>query len=114
MKQLFDKLNQVQFTYQFENFLHTVFYLRFKESVCTKKGQLFDIMEGFVNFNQHFKGIARMPGVSKKRFLREKIQNEEFISKEGKLCKNKADRIAVMHRNYQKVDLKLNFARKNP
>ena len=48
---MFDKLNQVQLTYQFEDCLYTVFDLRFNESVCTTKGQLYDIIEGFVNFN---------------------------------------------------------------
>ena len=49
-----------------------------------------------------------MPGVWKKKFFRKKIQKQEFISKEDKPY----ERIALPHRNYQKIVIRLSFAEK--
>ena len=67
MKQLFDKLTEVQFTYQFVNRFYTVLKLSLNERVCTKKGQLFYNVGRTVNFNYHLEGVARMQFVPEER-----------------------------------------------
>ena len=52
MKEMSDKLNEVEVTYQFVEFFYTEFKIRIIETECKNKGQFFDIVEGPSSPNQ--------------------------------------------------------------
>ena len=60
MMEWIDKFTEVEFTYHFVDYFHTVLQFRFNESVCTKKRQIFYIVEKAVNFKKQIKATAKM------------------------------------------------------
>ena len=89
VEELLKKLDTFCFTYQHVDCLYTLFKYRFSGEVIAKSGQVFDIVQRAVDFNQRNKGVDRMPSITKKEALAEKVQ-EAFIQHFSK-DKNNAD-----------------------
>ena len=75
---LLKKLDTFYFTYQHVDCLYTLFKYRFSEKVIAKSGQVFDNVQGAVDFNHRNKGIDRMPSIEKKENLKEKIPKSTY------------------------------------
>ena len=80
IKELLQKLDAFCFNYQHVDCLYTLFKYRFSDKIVLKSGQLFDILQRVVNFNQQNKGVERMPSFAKKRLLRKKLKKQLLSS----------------------------------
>ena len=60
--------------------LYTLFRYRFSGEVIAKSGQVFDNVQGAVDFSHRNKGVDRMPSIAKKRLLRKKYKKHLFSS----------------------------------
>ena len=70
VQELLKKLETFCFTYQYVDYLYTIFKYRFTGKVFAEKGQVFDNVQRAVDFNHRNRGLERMPSIAKKRFLR--------------------------------------------
>ena len=77
---LLQKLDTFCFTYQLVDCLYTLFKYRFDGKIVTRNGQVFDIIERAVRFNQGHKTVERMPSIAKKRLLRKKYKRHLLSS----------------------------------
>ena len=80
VEKLLKKLDQFCFTYQHVDCLYTLFKYRFSGKVIARSGQVFDILQRAVDFNQKNKGVDRMPSIAKKKLLRKKYKKDSFSS----------------------------------
>ena len=67
VQELLKKLDTLCFTYQHVDCLYTLFKYRFIGKVIEKSGQMFDNVQGAVDFNHRRKGVDRMQSIAKKR-----------------------------------------------
>ena len=77
---LLKRLDTFCFTYQHVDCLFTLLKYRFSGKLIAKSGQLFDNVQGAVDFNQRNKGVDRMASIAKKRLLRKKYKKHSFSS----------------------------------
>ena len=80
VQELIKKLDTFCFTCQHVDYLYTLFKYRFSGKVIAKTGQMFDNVQGAVDFNHRNKGVDRMPSIAKKRLLRKKYEKHLFNS----------------------------------
>ena len=79
-QELLKKVDTFCFFYQHVDSLYKLFKYRFSGKVTAKSGQLFDNVQGAVEFNHRNKGVDRMPSIAKKRLLRKKYKKHWFSS----------------------------------
>ena len=77
---LLQKLDAFCFNYQHVDCLYTLFKCRFSGKIVVKSGQLFDILQKAVYFNQQNRAVDRMPSIAKKRLLRKKYKKHLLSS----------------------------------
>ena len=80
IKEFLQKLDAICFNYQHVDCLYTFFKYRFSGEIVLKSGQLFDILQRAVHFNQQNRGVDRMPSIAKKGLLRKKYKKHLFSS----------------------------------
>ena len=80
IKELQQKLDTFCFNYQHVDCLYTLFKYRFSGKIVLKSGQLFDILQRALHFNQQNRGVDRMPSIAKKRLLRKKFKKHLLSS----------------------------------
>ena len=80
IKHLLQKLDAFCFNYQHVDCLYTLFKYRFSGKYVVKSGQLFDKLQRAVHFNKQNRGVERMPGIAKKRLLRNKYKKHSLSS----------------------------------
>ena len=73
VEELLKNLDTFCFTYQHVDCLYTPFKYRFSGKIIAKSGQVFDYVQGAVDFNHRNKGNDRMPSIAKKT-VKEKVQ----------------------------------------
>ena len=96
MNQLFDKMKQVQFTYQLVIF-STLFKCRSNWSVWTKKRQAFDNLKRGANFNKKLKEFSQGPTFAPMEIFEGLFPETQTLnSKTKELYKRKAGRITAM------------------
>ena len=78
IKESLQKLDAFCFNYQHVDCLYTLFKYRFSGKIVVKSGQLFDLLQRVVHFNQQNRGVDRMPSIAK-RFLTKKYK-KHFLS----------------------------------
>ena len=80
IKELLQKLDAFCFNYQYVDSLYTLFRYRFSGKLVVKSGQLFDNLLKAVQFNDHNRGVDRMPSIDKKRLLRKNYKKHILSS----------------------------------
>ena len=80
VQELLKKLDTFCFTYQHADCLYTLSKYQFSGKVVAKIGQVFNNVQGAVDFNHRNKGVDRMPSIAKKRLLRIKFKKHLFSS----------------------------------
>ena len=80
IKELLQKLDAFCFDYQHVDSLYTLFKYRFGGKIVLKSGQLFDKLQRAVHFNQHNRGVDKMPSIAKKRLLRKNFKKHLLSS----------------------------------
>ena len=78
--ELLQKLDPLCFTYQHVNCQYRLFKYRLNQNFVVKCGQVFDIVQRAVSFNQRNREVDRMPSTAKKRLLRKKYRKHFFRS----------------------------------
>ena len=101
VQELLKKLDTFCFTYQHVDCLYTIFKYRFSGKVLAKSGQVFDNVQGAVDFNHRNKGMNRMPSIAKKRLLRKKYKKHLFSSFQK--TKTTQSRGSVLAERFEKV-----------
>ena len=76
IKELLQKLDAFCFNYQHVDCLYTLF----SDKIVLKSGQLFDILQRAVHFNQQNRRVDRMPSIEKKRLLSKKLKKHLLSS----------------------------------
>ena len=79
-----------ELTHLFVDGFYTVFKVIFNDSVRSKTGQIFGVMERTVNFNQYFKKIGRVANVPKKRLLRKHFKKHDIPLQRGQFSSRQA------------------------
>ena len=110
IKELLQKLDAFCFNYQHVDCLYTLFKYRFSGKIVVKTGQLFDNLQRAVHFNQHNRGVDRMPSIAKNRLLRKKykkhllsvLQKTKLTQTSGSMF---ADRIEEVDRIKFEIEL---------
>ena len=74
IKDLLQKLDSFCFNYQHVDCLYTLFKYRFNGKIFIKSGQIFDILQSAVHFNQQNRGMDRTSSIPKKKLLRKKYK----------------------------------------
>ena len=80
-KELLGKLDAICFNYKHVDYLYTLFKYRFSGEIVVKSGQLFDIVQRAVHFNQTIRKLARKPSIAENRRLSKKYKKIEFLPK---------------------------------
>ena len=79
IKELLWKLDAFCSNYQQVDCLYTLFNYHFSGKNVVKSGQLSDYVQRAVHFNHQNRGVDRIPGIAKKRFLRKRYK-EHLLS----------------------------------
>ena len=80
IKELLQKLDALCFNYQHVDCLYTLLKFSFSGKIVVKSGQLFDILQRAVHFNQQNKGVERISSIAKKILLRKKYKKHLLSS----------------------------------
>ena len=78
VQELLKKLDTFCSTYQHVDCMYALFKYRFSGKIIAKSGQMFDNVQGAVDFHHRNKGVDRMPTLQKKRLLRKKYKKHLF------------------------------------
>ena len=97
VKELFDKLNDVQFNYQFGGCFYTVFKSSLNGSICLTWAQDLDAPEEAFTLGQQFKRNEWMPSVAIETIQKTFEETTTFIFKDDKPWGDKSDRTAKNH-----------------
>ena len=110
VEELLRRLDTFCFTYQHVDCLYTLFKYRFSGKVVAKSGQVFDNVQGAVDFNQRNKGVDRVPSIAKKRLLRKNYTKHLFSSfQKTKSTQNGGSVFAERIEKVEKTKFELDF-----
>ena len=79
-KEMLQKLDAYCFNYHHVDCLYTLFKYRFIDKVVLKSGQLFNILQRAVHFNQQNRGLDRLRSIAKKGLLRKNFEKHLLSS----------------------------------
>ena len=75
IEELLHKLETFSFTYQHVDCLSTLFKYRLSGKVIEKSGNMFDIVQRAISFNQRNRGVGNMPSIAKKKFCEKSLNS---------------------------------------
>ena len=101
VKELFDKLNDVQFKYQFGDCFYTVFKISFRGYVRATTGEVLHVLQKGGKLSQHSNGIERMPSVDIETLEKTSKQTATFNFNEDKPWEGKSDTVPERQCNHQ-------------
>ena len=108
VEELLQKLNPMCFTHQQVDCVFTVFKYRFNRTFAIKSGQVFDVVQREIFFNQIGGGMDRMPSIPKKMISRIKYRKHLLTSfQKTKLTQTSKSLFAVRIGQLKKTKLEL-------
>ena len=107
IEELLHKLDTFCFTYLHVDCLYTMFKNRFSGKVIAKSGNVFDIVQRAISFNQRNRRVDKMPSLAKKRLLRKKFKQHFMTALQKKT--NQRRRVVQCLQKELKKPIKLNL-----